>query len=116
MPAKRGSGYVDPEGYRKLYRPRHPLAKSSGRVFEHRVVLYSKMNGEDGTCHWCGCFVGWLAKALPTAEGYLTVDHLDHDRLNNEPENLVPACNPCNGHRYAKHKSDEAFKEITEAA
>lgn len=30
--------------------------------------------------------------------GSHVADHLDDDRLNNDPANLVPSCIPCNTH------------------
>lgn len=31
--------------------------------------------------------------------GALVTDHLDGNTLNNNPDNLVPSCQPCNGTR-----------------
>jgi len=68
--------------------PGHPLAGRKGRVALHRVVLFSKIGPGKHKCHWCGKEVSW-------ARG-LQVDHLDWDKSNNDPNNLVPSCGHCN--------------------
>lgn len=47
-------------------------------------------------CRWCESLVDW---AHGVDEGALVVDHLDHNRGNNDPSNLVPSCHPCNSVR-----------------
>lgn len=72
----------------------HPLTGSgdlSGRVFEHRLVLWEKLGCESldcqHECHWCGKPLTWTT---------IKADHVDEDKTNNDPENLVPSCNGCN--------------------
>ena len=79
---------VHSAGYRRLRPDAHPLADSSGYVFEHRAVLYDKIGPGVHPCHWCGRELIWR-------EG-LEVDHIDFDRANNAPANLVPSCHRCN--------------------
>lgn len=87
-----GSYYQD--GYRYLTGQQdHPLASSSDCVAEHRVVLYEKIGPGPHPCHWCGGLLGWGGKSG------INVDHLDNDKLNNDPDNLVPSCGNCNRQR-----------------
>jgi hypothetical protein len=77
--------------YRKIAWPGHPLAHADGQVYEHRVVLYNKIGPGSHVCHWCGVAVAW-GNTLSD----LLVDHLNQDRYDNDPDNLVPACFSCN--------------------
>lgn len=88
----RGSGQKG--RYRIVVRHGHPLAMSRGRILEHRLVLYGVIGPGGHPCHHCGVIVRWEAER--TAADVLVADHLDFDRLNNDPGNLVPSCNPCN--------------------
>ena len=89
------------DGYRVLTGLQgHPLARRTrgfrgrGEVMEHRKVLYDAIGPGPHLCHWgCGKSLGW------GGIGGIIVDHLDDDRLNNSPENLVPSCNHCNMYR-----------------
>lgn len=91
-------------GYRRLTAFAHPLATPSG-VYEHRVVLYDIIGPGYHPCHWCGSQVTWDIRDTGAA-GALTVDHLDWDRANNDPSNLVASCWPCNANRreYAEQR------------
>jgi hypothetical protein len=64
----------------------------------HRIVLFKQIGYGPHQCHWCGEHVNWTegARGSGTWTGVLTVDHVDHDRTNNRPSNLVPACHRCN--------------------
>jgi hypothetical protein len=79
-------------GYVALLLPDHPLANDKW-VYEHRKILYDTLGSGPQECWWCGIEVCW--------ESGLQVDHLDHDRSNNDPSNLVPSCQPCNQGRGA---------------
>lgn len=81
--------------YRSVVRPGHPLADNDGRVRVHRLVLFEKIGGTATACNWCKRHVAWFG----TGDDELVVDHLDEDRWNNAPDNLVPACRVCNMHR-----------------
>ena len=84
-----GSGYYR-EGYRILTGQRHPLAVE-GAVAEHRKVLYDAIGPGPHECHWgCGRLLEWGGR-----DG-IHADHLDGDKTNNTPENLVVSCGPCN--------------------
>lgn len=96
--AEAGTGSVMANGYRVLNRPDHPLAGAQGKVYEHRFVLFDAIGAGEHPCHWCGVTLRW-DHGWPEHADALTVDHLDEDTLNNEPENLVPSCNECNTQR-----------------
>jgi HNH endonuclease len=57
-------------------------------VYEHRYVLYERLGDGPQQCWWCGREVRWKKD--------LDVDHLDYDKSNNDPANLVPSCRACN--------------------
>lgn len=86
-----------PARYKSVRDPAHPLATPSGLILLHRKMLYDRIGPGWHPCHWCGEPVEW--RIGKPASGALVADHLDHDTRNNSPENLVPSCNPCNGHR-----------------
>ena len=83
----------------------HPLAHR-GAVREHRKVLYDAVGPGPHECHWnetYGC--GRISLEWGGLQGdSLCVDHLDHDRTNNAPENLVPSCIACNLRRGRERK------------
>ncbi len=68
----------------------HPLAAKGGSVLISRIVLYGKLAGVSGLCHWCGIVLTWAT---------LCADHLDSDTENNQPSNLVGSCRGCNANR-----------------
>ncbi len=93
-----GSGWMH-LGYRFIAMHDHPLADSRGHVALHRAVLFDKIGDGTHECHWCTQPVSWRVD--------LTTDHLDWDKGNNSPDNLVPSCNPCNAHRYEVERRGE---------
>lgn len=96
-----GSGYIRDNGYRVVRAPGHPVAWTNGQAYQHRVILFNKIGPGPHQCHHCDATVRWMDDR--TDPDYLTADHLDRDKNNNQPANLVPACNSCNsgwaGHR-----------------
>lgn len=66
--APRGTGTVNPQGYKRISAPGHPNADRHGRVLEHRKVLSEK-----------------LGRALRPEE---SAHHINGNRLDNRPENL----------------------------
>lgn len=87
--------------YRSRHMPHHPLAMSSGRVYEHRAVLYDAIGAGPHACHWCKDPVHWD----PTDGRPLQVDHLNGVGDDNRPDNLVPSCGPCNVARAQQARS-----------
>jgi hypothetical protein len=78
-------------GYVKICVPDHPLAHC-GWLFEHRAVAFEARGGAEPTeCEWCREPLNGWAEAC--------VDHLDFDRGNNTPGNLIVACRSCNASR-----------------
>jgi len=86
-------------GYIAIYRPEHPLAKRTGWQYEHRIVLYDKIGPGCHSCHWCDLLLSWRINYTHKSNRGLGVDHLDRDRTNNHPDNLVPSCRHCNNAR-----------------
>jgi hypothetical protein len=75
--------------------PKRQRLSSSGyrlavgcKEYEHRVVLLAVIGPEPHPCHWCNRMLTWGVD--------LQVDHLDNDKLNNDPHNLLPSCRACN--------------------
>lgn len=92
-----GSGGLTEDGYRVVKAPGHPLATAQDKALEHRVVLFAVIGDGIHGCHWCGKSLTWRGHAATR----INVDHLDWDRLNNIPSNLVPSCLDCNTKRRA---------------
>jgi len=93
-----GIPWLTKGAYRILRMPRHPLARASGHVLEHRMVLFDSIGSGTHACHWCAMVTTW-SNSWPKSADALVVDHLDRDRTNNVPGNLVPSCQPCNAKR-----------------
>lgn len=77
-------------GYLFVKAKGHPRAGDRSRAYAHRVA-FSDANGEGPfACHWCAKEVTWAN---------MHVDHLDDNKQNNDPKNLVAACPVCNMQR-----------------
>lgn len=78
----------------------HPLAqhcgKGYGKVYEHRLALFNKIGPGEHQCHWCSKLIYWRKDCRADA---IVVDHLDENKWNNKPDNLVPSCRRCNAQR-----------------
>lgn len=103
-----GRTKADPGTRRNIVDPTHPLSPETGRVGEHRRVLYAAIGAGAHPCHWCGNEVRWIVGEGPV-RGALVVDHLDSDWRNNELSNLVPACQGCNATRSRRVLGNETF-------
>jgi|WetSurMetagenome_2_1015567.scaffolds.fasta_scaffold178324_2 hypothetical protein len=93
MPAKIGPIY---DGFNDVT---HPLACADGHVPIHTDVLYRKLGPGPHPCHWCGKLVNWKKLSGEIQYPMLHADHLNDQRKDNRPENLVPSCVHCNIYR-----------------
>lgn len=82
----------NPTKYKTMYKPKHPLATKNGHVYVHRMILFDIIGEGWHDCHWCGRSVTWGKRG----SDMLQVDHIDGDKGNNTPGNLVPSCPNCN--------------------
>lgn len=89
--------------YRLLEIRNHPLAKASGKVWEHQVVLYAAIGPGAHPCHWCATTVRW--EAAKGEADRLVVDHLNNRGDDNAEANLVPSCASCNSTRAVQARS-----------
>lgn len=93
---RHGEGSVNNYGYLTVHIPGHPLATAQGKVYAHRAALFDKLGPDPQPCHWgCGRVLPWRGGASVA----VNVDHLDANRLNNDPANLVASCLDCNTKR-----------------
>lgn len=93
------------EGYVLVRREDHPLTQpgKSCWAYEHRVVLFEEIGPGWHDCHHCGTAVSWDL-TFPEHMDALVVDHLDNDKANNDPTNLVPSCQSCNTKRAVRRR------------
>lgn len=97
----------------------HPLVSTAGMLYEHRMVLYDTIGPGPHSCYWCAKPITWIkGKCI---KGALVADHLDGNKQNNDPSNLVAACNPCNAARglfmrwVRKHQDDPVLWAMYES-
>jgi hypothetical protein len=106
-----GAGWIGKHGYRILPGTGHPAASPSGRLPEHRLVLWEKIGPGVHACYWCHRQVRWDA---PQGDPeYMEGDHLNGEVTDNRPENLVPACRPCNGGRHLRTWGSSGHKGVS---
>lgn len=90
-------------GYTLLHMPDHPLSRRDGKLRENRLVLFEKLERiGPHECHWgCGrlCFWSLPVTFLSADRSGLMADHLDGEKTNNDPSNVVPSCGSCNSKR-----------------
>lgn len=111
---RRTGSYDDPvfshraitsHGYVSVVAWGHPLAsKKSGRVYEHRKVLFDAMNCERMRCEMCGKALTWRT---------CHVDHVNDDKQDNRLDNLRPLCPKCNTHRSGRAVDATKGRAIT---
>jgi hypothetical protein len=84
--------YITKAGYIKVKLPDHPLAEKGGNIFEHRQVFYDNNKDKPLICFWCEETLTWKN---------VKIDHLNNNKSDNQPSNLVASCNDCNRARGA---------------
>ncbi len=94
--SKRGARVDRWEGQRYVTAKGHPICPPSGLVAYARIVLYDKIGPGEHACNWCEKPVTWQYGLSPDC---LVADHVNWDRSDDTPENLVPSCLKCNAHR-----------------
>lgn len=89
---------VEDRNYKAEYRTvtihhLHPLRLLWGASsYVHRVVLFDKIGYGPHLCFWCGRVLSWGG-----TEAYsLHTDHMNGNKRDNRPQNLVPSCKSCN--------------------
>lgn len=81
-------------GYVAAHMPWHPLASRTGAVLWHRAVLWHELGHGPHACAFCGRALSWF---VPFSDlSYLTVEHVNGKKQDNEPGNLAPCCVRCN--------------------
>ena len=96
---KRKERWVNSAGYIKVLDINHPLADSTGYIYEHRKVVYQ--SNPVMKCFHCGKKEAWST---------CHIDHLDDSTDNNDISNLVVSCARCNKAR-GKSKLEKTLIE-----
>ena len=99
----RRTRYITSHGYVQVKCPGHVLSVR-GWAYEHRLVLLEKIGPGEHPCHWCRVSVSW-DESYPKSASALVADHIDGNKLNNDRDNLVPSCQPCNSRRAEMDRS-----------
>ena len=88
--------YVDRRGYIvERWHTGHVIAMNNGHIRRARRVLFDSIGFGPHRCHWCAKHINWSRRSIHRLEA----DHLDWDRSNDDPANLVPSCTSCNTRR-----------------
>ena len=74
-------------------------------VMRHRLILYQRIGPGEHPCFHCGKSVTWDDSHTTKPDTALLASHLDRDKKNNRPGNIVPSCNDCNSSRSPEQAS-----------
>ncbi len=96
--------FLDASGYVLIYKPKCPISRSCGLIFEHRFIMYGVYGDSMPPCELCGSLSSWDSRSSH-------VDHIDEVKHNNNRDNLRVLCNACNTGRTIKveHKRKSNF-------
>lgn len=94
-PKWRGGRIIDSHGYVLVYSPGHRLANTWGYVLEHRIT--------------------WENAHGPLQPGQV-VHHIDGDKQNNAPENLVALTQADHARQHGRHITAQTRKRLSDAA
>lgn len=92
----------------------HPLSNGRGVTTEHRAVLWERIGAGVHPCHYCGTLVEWRC-GVGAWHGALVAEHLDRNPANNDPSNIVAACQPCNIKNQARIVTNDEDYVVTSA-
>ena len=106
-----GGRTMHSDGYVYVLDKSHPFSTPNGYIFEHRVVVEG-MAREEGTCP----FMVLLGDKMYLSPD-VSVHHLDRDRSNNSPDNLV-ACSPSThtGLHNGRFLEEDEYWPVTESS
>lgn len=89
----------------------HPIASITGRIPLARKMLYDRIGPGPHNCHWCNKEIDWHTRINGTTKSGIVADHVDGNCFNDVHENIVPACQQCNGTRFKRVPDKELFIE-----
>jgi hypothetical protein len=61
----------------------------------NRLLLFQRIGPGPHECHWCRTHIEWRHGAR-NAPNTIVSDHVDGNKRNNAPDNIVPSCCKCN--------------------
>lgn len=93
---KPGEGTLLETGYWADHDKSHPLARRNGMVLRHRKLLFDKIGPGWHQCYWCDDKIKWTVGFTTLKDQPIVVDHVNGDKQDNDLDNLVASCIPCN--------------------
>lgn len=108
----KGGKTVDSEGRVLLHRPEHPFAGRGGYVYRSRLVIEYFANRVPEFLRRCiQCMIEIDGKYYLDPEKGAIVHHLDHNKSNEDPENLALMDNP---HHMSYHRNNTLAQKTGE--